>query len=200
LRATPSELVRTSLPAPSALQRARVDTALRELGEQASAGLPDPWPLVVRSAATRARPELADLLDRAVAGTDLEIGRRPRWWRVVGVLQLLLAAVTLAGSAWLAGLFVIAWLQLPPPPLPHVGPLPLPTILLVGGVVAGLGVALITRPFANAGAEASARRVRRRLEQCVRAVAEEAVVAPVARELEAHTRLCRALERVRGAP
>jgi len=37
LRATPSELVRTSLPGPSAVQRARVDAALRELGGRAAA-------------------------------------------------------------------------------------------------------------------------------------------------------------------
>jgi GTP-binding protein EngB required for normal cell division len=198
LRSTPSELVRTSLPAPSAVQRARVEVALRELGENASAGLPDPWPLVVRSAATRARPELPDLLDRAVAGTDLEVGRRPAWWRVIGVLQLLLAAVTVAGLGWLAALFGIAWLQLPPPPLPHLGSLPLPTVLLIGGVVLGLVLGVMSGAFAQAGARASARRVRRRLEERIRAVADEAVVAPVERELEAHTQLCRALERVRG--
>jgi GTP-binding protein EngB required for normal cell division len=198
LRATPSELVRTSLPGPSAVQRARVDSALRELGEHASAGLPDPWPVVVRSAATRARPELPDLLDRVVAGTDLEIGRRPAWWRVVGLLQLLLALVALAGVLWLAALFGIAWLQLPEPPLPHIGSLPLPTVLLGGGLVVGLVLGVMSGAVADAGARASAQRVRRRLEERVREVADEAVVAPVERELEVHTRLCRALERVRG--
>jgi hypothetical protein len=161
--------------------------------------LPDPWPGVVRSAATRARPELADLLDRAVAGTDLEVGRRPPWWRVVGVLQLLLALVTLAGLVWLAALFGIAWLQLPAPPLPHLGSLPLPTVLLIGGVALGIVLGVMSGAFAQAGAQASARRVRRRLEQRVGGVADEVVVSPVERELEVHTRLCRALERVRGS-
>jgi len=87
LRATPSELVRTSLPGPSAVQRARVDAAVRELGGRASAGLPEPWPTSVRHAAGAARAELPDLLDRAVAGTDLGIGRRPRWWRALGLLH-----------------------------------------------------------------------------------------------------------------
>jgi hypothetical protein len=198
LRAAPSELVRTSLPGPSAVQRARVDSALRELGEHASGGLPDPWPVVVRGAATSARSELPDLLDRAVAGTDLEIGRRPAWWRLVGLLQLLLAVVALAGALWLAALFGIAWLQLPEPPLPHVGSLPLPTVLLVGGAVLGVVLGVMSGAVAEAGARASAQRVRRRLEERVRAVADDAVVTPVERELEVHTRLCRALERVRG--
>ena len=51
---TPSEAVRTGLPGPSAVQRARVDTALRQLTDRATEGLPEPWPGVVRRAATGA--------------------------------------------------------------------------------------------------------------------------------------------------
>jgi GTP-binding protein EngB required for normal cell division len=198
LRPTPSELVRTSLPGPSAVQRARVDSALRQLGDNASAGLPEPWPDVVRAAATRRRPELPDLLDRAVAGTELEVGRRPRWWSLAGVLQLLLAAVTILGVVWLAALFAVGWLQLPPPPTPHLGVVPLPTLLLAAGVVLGLLVALFAGWAARAGAARSAVRVRRRLEERVRAVAADAVVTPVERELAAHTELCAAVVRLRG--
>jgi energy-coupling factor transporter ATP-binding protein EcfA2 len=196
LSATPAELVRTSLAGPSGVQRARVDSALRELSDQASTGLPDPWPDVVRAATTRRRAELPDLLDRAVAGADLEIGRRPRWWRVVGVLQLLLALVVLAGLLWLGALFVIAWLQLPRPPTPEIGVVPLPTVLLLGGIVAGLLVAVLSRWMAGVGARRSAARARRRLEERVRSVADDAVIAPVQRELSAHTELCAAIARV----
>jgi GTP-binding protein EngB required for normal cell division len=196
LRATPSELVRTSLAGPSGVQRARVDSALRDLSDQAAAGLAEPWPDVVRAATTRQRAELPDLLDRAVAGADLEIGRRPRWWRVVGVLQFLLALVVLVGLLWLAALFVIAWLQLPRPPTPEIGVVPLPTILLLGGIVAGLLLALVSRWMAGVGARRSAARARRRLEERVRSLAEDAVIGPVQRELSAHTELCSAIARV----
>jgi 50S ribosome-binding GTPase len=205
LRATPSELVRTSLAGPSGVQRARVDSALRELSDQASTGLADPWPDVVRAATVRRRSELPDLLDRAVAGGDLEIGRRPAWWRVVGILQVLLALVVLAGLLWLAALFVVAWLQLPRPPTPEIGVVPLPTVLLLAGIVAGLLVAAVSRWMARVGARRSAVRARRRLEDRVRTVAADAVVGPVQRELAAHTELCSAIARVaarplRGAP
>jgi GTPase Era involved in 16S rRNA processing len=196
LRATPSELVRTSLAGPSGVQRARVDSALRELSDQASVGLADPWPDVVRAATTRRRSELPDLLDRAVAGAELEIGRRPRWWRVVGVLQFLLALVVLVGLLWLGALFVVAWLQLPRPPTPEIGVVPLPTVLLLGGIFAGLLVALLSRWMAGVGARRSAARARRRLEERVRAVAGEAVIGPVQQELSAHTELCSAIARV----
>jgi hypothetical protein len=196
LRAAPSELVRTSLAGPSGVQRARVDSALRELSDQVSAGLADPWPDVVRGATTRRRAELPDLLDRAVAGADLEIGRRPRWWRFVGVLQLLLALVAIAGLVWLAALFVVAWLQLPRPPTPEIGVVPVPTVLLLGGVVAGILLGLLSGWAARVGGRRSVVRARRRLEQRVRAVADDAVLAPVRGELAAHTELCAAIARV----
>jgi hypothetical protein len=198
LRDSPSELVRTSLPAPSGVQRARVDSALRELAEQASSDLAEPWPTVVRRAATGSRSQLPELLDRAVAGTDLGLGRSPRWWRAVGVLQVLLVAAALSGLLWLLALFAVAWLQLPDPPLPHWGPLPVPTILLAAGLVLGALLAAVSNGFARVGARRRARQVRRRLDERVQQLADEVVVKPVERELAAHAALGHALSRVRG--
>jgi hypothetical protein len=73
---------------------------------------------------------------------------------------------------------------------------PLPTILLLGGIVAGLLLALVSRWMAGVGARRSAARARRRLEERVRSVAEEAVIGPVQRELSAHTELCSAVARL----
>ncbi len=196
LRETPSDLVHTSLPGPSAVQRARVDSALRVVGDAASQGLDEPWSAAVRRAATARRPELPDLLDRAVAGADLGLADRPRWWRVVGVLQVLLALTALAGLVWLAALFVVAWLQLPPPPTADWGPIPVPTLLLVGGVVLGLLVSRISAGAAATGAWRRAERARRRIRERVEQIADEAVVTPVERELAAHTSLCRAVARL----
>jgi hypothetical protein len=181
------------LPGPSAVQRARVDSALREIAERSADGLPDPWPAAIRSAATSARPALPDLLDRAVAGADLDVARRPRWWRAVGAVQALFAATAIAGGLWLAVLFGIAWLKLPDPPLPKVGVLPLPTVLLGAGLLAGLLLALLSRWFSGIGARRHGRLARRRVGERVDAVAAEAVVEPVERELTAHAELCAAL-------
>jgi GTP-binding protein EngB required for normal cell division len=193
LREKPSELVRTSLPGPSAVQRARVDEALRELAGRASAGLPEPWPTIVRGAATATRPELPDLLDRAVSGADLGLARRPRWWRVAGVLQLLLMLAAVAGLLWLTALFAVDWLRLPEPPVPDAGPLPVPTVLLAGGLLLGFLLALLSSRLAAVGARRAAARARRRLDERVAEVAQDAVVAPVERELAAHRDLCAAV-------
>jgi energy-coupling factor transporter ATP-binding protein EcfA2 len=193
LRETPSDLVRTSLPGASAVQRARVDRALRELGASASGGLAEPWPGLVRRAATASQADLPDLLDRAVAGADLGVGRRPRWWRLVGVVQYLLAATALAGLLWLSALFAVAWLRLPEPPVPDWGPLPVPTVLLVGGVALGLVLAGLGGLWARAGARRAAHRARREVAARVAAVAEDAVITPVEEELAAQATLCRAV-------
>ncbi len=190
--------MRTSLPGPSAVARARVDTALRELSAAATGGLGDPWPGVVREAATRRRGELPELLDRAVAGADLGLARRPRWWRAVGAVQALLAVVALVGLVWLAVLFGIAWLQLPPPPTPHLGAVPLPTVLLIGGALLGLLLALLSRALARAGGRRAGARARGAVQERVERVADEAVVAPVESELAAHVSLCAAVRRLRG--
>jgi hypothetical protein len=110
--------------------------------------------------------------------------------------EVLLAVVALAGLAWLAALFVVAWLQLPPPPTAHWGPIPVPTLLLVGGVVLGLLVSRISAGAAATGAWRRADRARRRVRERVERVADEAVIGPVERELAAHRSLCRAIARL----
>jgi GTP-binding protein EngB required for normal cell division len=192
----PSEAVRTGLPGPSAVQRARVDTALRRLTDQATAGLPDPWPGVIRRAATGATAELPDLLDRTVAGTDLGASRRPRWELPVGFLQAVLAVAAVAGLVWLLVLLALDWLRFPEPPLPHVGRVPVPTLLLVGGALAGLLLALLARRLAAIGGRRRARAARRRLRRRVEEVAQARVLAPVEEELSVHTRLCAAVGRL----
>ena len=192
----PSELVRTSLPGPSAVQRARVDTALRTLTDNAAGDLPDPWPGVVRRAATSATSDLPDLLDRTVAGTDLGLGRQPRWWMLAGFVQAVLAVAAVAGLLWLLVLLGLDWLRFPEPPLPHVGRVPLPTLLLVGGALAGLLLALLARRLAAAGARRRARTARRRVRERVERVADERVLAPVLAELSVQERLCHAIDRL----
>jgi GTP-binding protein EngB required for normal cell division len=193
---TPNELVRTGLPGPSAVQRARVDSALRTLTDHATRGMPEPWPGVVRRVAVDATAELPELLDRTVAGTDLGIERRPRWWMLAGLLQAVLAAAAVAGALWLLALFVLDWLRLPDPPMAHVGQVPLPTVLLVGGVLAGLLLALLSRRLAAAGARRRARTARRRIGERVEQVADERVLAPVEAELAARRQLCEAVGRL----
>jgi hypothetical protein len=192
-------VARTSLPAASAVERSRVDLALRALADSAAEGLPEPWPDTVRAATRSRSDDLPDALDRAVATTDLGLERKPVWWRLVGLLQVLLAVVALVGGLWLAGLYVLTVLRLPEPGTPDIGDLPLPTALLLGGLLAGLLVALLARVPARVGGRRRRVAVESRLRTAVVEVADELVLAPVAAELAAYGGLREAVARLRAS-
>ncbi|CAN5667709.1 50S ribosome-binding GTPase [soil metagenome] len=194
---TPETAARSSLPAPSPLQMAGIDTALRAVTDASAGRLPEPWPGLVRSRLAANRDSLAEELDRAVVTTSLESSRPPRWWKVVGGLQWLLVGVAAVGFLWLLALFGFDYLQLPEPPTPSWGRVPVPSLLLVGGLAAGLVLGIFARLLAHIGAGRRRRRARRRLIEQVRRVAEERVKAPVEEELAAHAELCSALDTVR---
>ncbi|MEV6040057.1 YfjP family GTPase [Nonomuraea sp. NPDC052116] len=189
---------RTSVPAASAVQRARVETAIRDVGEAAAADLPGPWAAAVRQAARSRSQELTDAVDRVVATTSAGATRRPRWWRAVNVLQWLVFAAMLAGALWLGGLFGMDYLRLPQPPLPTVGVVPWPTVLLVGGALAGVLIALLSRLAAWAGGRRRARRTARALRTAVGRVGDDLVLAPVRAELDRYARFTEALTRARA--
>ncbi|MEV4553916.1 YfjP family GTPase [Nonomuraea wenchangensis] len=189
---------RTSVPGASAVQRAQVDTALRDVGESAAAGLPAPWASTVRHAARSRSAELIDAVDRAIATTSLDATRRPRWWGAVNALQWLVFAAMLAGALWLGVLFGMDYLRLPQPPLPTAGPIPWPTVLLAGGALAGVLVALLSRLLAWMGGRRRARRTGRALRAAIAEVSEKLVLEPVREELDRHARFTEALRLARA--
>jgi len=192
----PDPDVHTSLPGPTPVQIAQAATATRALADGAAGDLRPPWPSLVRDAATRSEDRLVERLDRAVAGAELN-PRRPRWWRAARLLQALLAAVVLAGGLWLLVLVVLGFLHLDKAlPLPEVEALPLPTLMLGGGALAGILLALLTRALNRIGAGRRARAAVASMNRRVEGVANELVIGPVEAELAAHDWLC---EATRGA-
>ncbi|MEU8150217.1 GTPase [Nonomuraea sp. NPDC048901] len=189
---------RTSVPAASAVQKAQVETALRDVGEAAASDLAGVWAAAVRQAARSRAGDLADAVDRAVATTSLGATRRPRWWRAVGVLQWLVFAVMVAGGLWLGALFGMDYLRLPQPPLPTVGVVPWPTVLLGGGALAGVVIALLSRLAAWAGGHRRARRVAKTLRAAIAQVGADYVLDPVEGELARHARFTEAITRARA--
>jgi energy-coupling factor transporter ATP-binding protein EcfA2 len=194
LGSTPSEESRTSLPPATPVERAQLDSAIRSLARDASTGLPDPWPAVARRATTRDEAGLADRLDRAIGGADLRM-TRPRWWALARWLQRVCAVVALAGALWLAVLAGLGYLQLDDAiPTPDVGALPLPTALLIGGILAGVLLAALARLVNRIGARRRGRRAQRALRERIATVADELVIAPLQAELATHAALIDALD------
>jgi hypothetical protein len=99
----------------------------------------------------------------------------------------------------LLGLVALGWLRLDDVvPTPEVDGIAVPTILAVGGAVAGLLVALLARAFTRIGARRRARRAGRALRDRVGAVADELVVEPARAEVAVREELCAALATARG--
>jgi energy-coupling factor transporter ATP-binding protein EcfA2 len=189
-----STVARTSLPAATPVQRAGVASACRALAAGASDGLPDPWPRIVRSAATAQEERLPDRLDEAVGGADLRV-TRPRWWAVANAAQRVLALAALAGLVWLVALAALGWLRLDDViPTPDVLEIPVPTLLLGGGVLLGLLLAALAGVLNRSGARRRGRRAEKALHARIGTVADEAVVGPVTAALDARERLCAAAE------
>ncbi|MFI6887211.1 ABC transporter [Streptosporangium canum] len=184
---------RTSIPVTTVVQRSRMDTAIREAAGAASKGLPAPWAAAVRQAARSHGDELEDGLDRAVAATSLGPVRRPVWWRVAGLAQWAVFAAMLAGALWLIGLLGMDYLRLPQPYLPTAGELPWPTLLLTGGILLGLLIALLSRVAAWLGGRRRARGAARALRASIGQVARELVLDPVAGELSRYRRFTEAV-------
>ncbi|WP_035939979.1 YfjP family GTPase [Knoellia aerolata] len=180
-----SVLGRSSLPPPTPAARAAVDLATRTLADKAGSALPTPWGDAVGDAAAPPGHAMADALDQAVIGTSLR-SRTPLWWRVVGLVQVLLALTALAGLVWVLVLMLLGWLQFPSIETPTWGPLPWPFLLLVGGVLAGLLLALVSRFLAGIGARRRGVVVDKRLRSSIAEVAQERILAPVTAVLDRH--------------
>jgi len=176
----------TSVPPAAPAARAAVGLALRAVGERAGADLPAPWPAAVSAAARGHVEDLPDALDVAIARTDLGLSRRPVWWRLVGAVQWLLALATLLGVLWLLVRYAMFALALPEPPLPRAGRLPVPTLLLAGGLLGGLTLSIVTRPVVRIAAGRRANRATRRMVSAVESVAAEKVLEPVRAVLRAY--------------
>ncbi len=186
---------RTSVPEPTRVQQARVDTSVRALADEVSQGLGKPWAAAVRRASTSRLDDLHDRLDRALGATDLGAARIPWWAGVVRVLQWTLILAALGGGIWLGSLAVMGFLQVPAPDTPAWFGVPLPTLMLLGGVGLGILLALLCRALVGMTARARARTADKRLRAAIREVCQELVIAPVEAELSAHREVRDGLDR-----
>ena len=177
--AAPSQLNRTSLPPAGAPERARTDAAVREFADAASDGAPGPWRAAIRGAAREGREALPDALDQAIAGTDLMAARKSWWWGVFNVVQWLALLTAVGGLGWLGVLAGLAYFQMPVPEAPRVEGWPVPTLMIAGGVVLGIFLALAGKFIGAGAAEARAARARKRLQGCRGRCCARLVVEPV---------------------
>ena len=187
---------RSSIPAPSASARSAVKLAALSLTERAADGLPVLWAEAVSDAAAPTDDRLYERLDRVVVTTPLR-GNPPMWWRLMGWLQWILGLAAVVGLVWLVVLGVVGWLKLPEIDTPKIGPFPLPTLLLVGGLVLGWLGAWLARVLARVGARRRRERAPRRLRTAIADVATDQLVVPVREVLDRHRETRESLDTAR---
>jgi hypothetical protein len=189
--------VRTSLAAASGAQRAAVTDArarrARRRGQRAAGRLARQ---PARGSSTSVSGRCPTRSTAPSPGTDLGVQRRARWWGAVGALQWLLLLVALVGAGWLLALVGLGLLRLDDVlPLPEVGGIPLPTLLLVAGPAGRRAARRRHAPFVRAGARRRGRRAAGRLRDRIEQVAEAEVLQPVGEVLAARERFCDAVRR-----
>ncbi|OIH83653.1 ABC transporter [Arthrobacter sp. UCD-GKA] len=192
------KLNRTSLPAPGAAQKAQADTAVRRYADQAGEGAPEAWQGSIRRAARAGQETLPDELDQAIANTDIGATKGAWWWPMVSVIQWISLVTALAGALWLGALFAAQYFQFTVPEVPKIEGFPVPTLMVVIGILLGIVLGLATGLVARIGAAGRARKARKALHASVAKVASRAVIEPVGAEITRHNLFIGALERARN--
>ena len=132
---------------------------------------------------------------RCARRTDLGVARIPAWAGAVRLLQWLLVLAAISGGVWLVALAVMGYLQVPEPDTPRWQGWPVPTLMLLGGVAAGILLALVCRLLVRLTARSRGRTARARLTGAISGVARELVIEPVEAELAAYRDLRAGLDR-----
>ena len=178
------ELVASSLPPLSAAQKAGMANAVRQYSKQMAARIDEPWKRSMKEAALSREAELPELLERDMVRIDYGLGRTRAPWVIFNALQWIALMSALVGVGWLTLISGMAYLQiqLPPAPTPEGSPVPLPTLLLLLGILLGIASAGVGRLLTAMGSRYYARKLRGRLQTGVEKAVQSCVVAPVQQE------------------
>lgn len=165
----------------SDVARAQVSQALRGVAEATAADIEPVWQPATRQATSKRTDEIVDALDQGTSTGVQAVAARPMWWVAVAGLHTLLLATAAVGALWLAGLLLAdSFLLIDVDALtPRLRGFPLPTLLLLGGLAAGVLLALLARPFVAMGARRRARTARTRICGDVEQIADREVIEPL---------------------
>lgn len=161
----------------SALTSARGE--LRRYVEAETASMPRAWAHDVQDTMAAQTNSMLGDVDRILSGTNLERGRHPKWWTAVNILQWILVIVALIGGLWLLLLGVADWLQLALPDPPTVSIFPVPTVMLILGLLLGWILTIIARAALGTGAKRTEKRVSDRLTKEIATRATQTILEPL---------------------
>lgn len=188
----------TSVPTHSALDaagRARVIEAMRRVSDEIGRGRPAAWSRSLNALASQSATILPDVVDHVIARAPVTVHEDPGWWRWASRLQWVAWLVAAAGALWLAAVWALKEFLLIVVELPLWRGIPIPSLLLLGGVLTTALIAGVSALVSRAGARRAKKRalnaIRGRLIEEVHHEATE----PLEAEDERQRRIVAALER-----
>jgi GTP-binding protein EngB required for normal cell division len=194
---------RVAVAAGADAQQSEIDSAITVFADALGAGLPDPWPRTVRTAARSRADEVRGALSAAISESIPAEDAVPGWWRLVRSWQWLLVALVAAGIGWMGVILAVGVFHAmgphPPGLLGSVVLLPWLGVMIVAFLLLGW----LTTSGSQNVVTLSADRERERLEAVMRAridaVARDLIVVPAGAELAEYARFCTDLTAAAGA-
>lgn len=169
--------VRSSVPVSDQALSAKAHMAVRDYVDAATIGGPTPWVLGVRK--SMGSVDLADDLDSAITNSPSIRLSQPGWWKAISWLHKVFLLMFVVGMVWLGLLALSAYLRMDVPNTPTWMGYPIPTLLTLGGVMAGIVLGLVCRVFSIVHAQRQSKRVFGALRAEIEDVAFRRVVKPV---------------------
>ncbi|WP_257161929.1 GTPase family protein [Corynebacterium cystitidis] len=172
---------RTSLPELDASSKAVANRGVRGYASAVADGLPAAWASAVADTAEDIIDEMPKHIDRAVAGTRLP-AQPSKAWGLLTVVQWLALLAALVGVLWyLAVAFIPGALAplLGNDLVPDIEGWPLPTLLILGGLLLGIVLGLVAAVFGGVIGSGIKRRTKRALRGNVADMSADKVVAPL---------------------
>lgn len=163
--------------------------------------MPAGWRDAIFRAVHTSEATLPDQLDRAVVATDLKVDRTPIWWQVIRALQWVLIIAVVAGALWLTLNVLLSYFGLPKVDVYPMGPegglqIPVPTIMILGGVLVGIVLSALSGLLIRASANGAARRAKKALHKSVAEVGAQHVIAPAEAEVRRYVQARELLDKL----
>lgn len=172
---------RSSMPALDASHKAVANRGVREYAAVIADGLPARWADLLHDRTEGVVDKLPEQLDRAAAATRLP-AQPSKAWGIFTVIQWLALLAALVGVIWY---LLVAFLPGALVPLlgedltPDVEGWPIPTLLILAGILLGILLGLLTAVFGGVIGAGVRSRTRRALRREVSEISEAEITAPL---------------------
>ena len=171
---------RSSIPQLDAAGKAVANRGVRGYAQAVSAGLPDRWASSVVDQTEAIVETLPEDLDRAAARTKLP-AQPSKAWGLFTIIQWLALVAALVGIGWylLAAFLPGVLYPFMDTIIPEIEGWPIPTLLIVGGLLLGIVLGMFTGVFGLAIGSSVKHRTRRALRREVSSISQAKVVEPL---------------------